>query len=479
MVKKHHHPLLLPFSFFMLMAVISVTGLTQAQEGGQNPTPIVITLTPPVSATPGEWAPAVPSPTGEGSLPPDRFEPNNEASTATVVGLQTEPDLTLSGDDVDAFTGYLKAGQMVSIQTTVYDGLDTRLTLFWSGQLLAENDDRSPVDVGSQIVFTAPADGWYLVLVEKATVYDGRYDLTLSLIEPTATATPWPTATPSPTATLLPSPTPVIQPDLAEPNNTPETAWPVTPGQRATFTVGAGDVDYFTFIAKAGSRYTCETVTDRVDTLLTVWGGSGVSGVNDDRSVGRVDSSLAWAAAAEQPVIIKVEARGGSFGQYEFVCQQAVPVSAPPAMPPVSQPPVTTPLTMTAAITNTGHISLTVRHLGQVQPQTTVATTHIRLLVYYDANNDRQPGPGEGIANVSVLAVDAQGQRLARIFSNAQGEAIFNLKGETIARVIVPFVPGWSARVRVGEMNNDIVLGLPAVRLPVFLPVQNQASGEE
>jgi len=40
-------------------------------------------------------------------------------------------------------------------------------------------------------------------------------------------------------------------------------------------------------------------------------------------------------------------------------------------------------------------------------------------------------------------------------------------------------VPGWSARVRAGEINNDIVLGLPAVRLPVFLPVQNQTGGEE
>jgi len=122
---------------------------------------------------------------------------------------------------------------------------------------------------------------------------------------------------------------------------------------------------------------------------------------------------------------------------------------------------------------------LTVRHLGQRQPPTTVSTTYLRLLVYYDANNDRQPGPGEGIANVSVLAVDSQGQNLARIFTNAQGEAIFNLAGETIARVIVPFVPGWSARVRAGELNNDIVLGLPAVRLPVFLPVQNQTAGAE
>ena len=269
-------------------------------------------------------------------------------------------------------------------------------------------------------------------------------------------------------------------PDLAEPNNSPETAHPVTPGLRDTYTVGASDVDYFTFIAKAGSRYACETVTEQVDTLLTVVD----IGVNDDRGVGRVDSIFTWTATMEQTAVIRVEARGGSFGQYEFGCQSAAPppaaIQPPPSVAPASAPSVpAATMTPTTGITTTESISLTVRHLGQVQPQTTVATTYIRLLVYYDANNDRQPGPGEGIGNVSVLAVDSQGQRLGQVFTNAQGEAIFNLTSETIARVIVPFVPGWSARVRVGETNNDIVLGLPAVRLPVFLPVQNQVSGEE
>ena len=471
MIKKHQH-LLIPFSFVILLAVMAVTGTTQAQDGGQNPTPIVITLTPSGGST------AVP--TEEGALPPDRFEPNNDAQTATAVGLQNEPDLTLTGDDVDYFTGYLKAGQMIRVSTAVYGGVDTRLQLYWGGQLLAENDDRSPTDVGSLVTFTAPADGWYVTAVEKATVYDGTYDLDVALAEPTPTLTPTPTALPSATPTPTPSPTPVILPDLAEPNNSPETARPVTPGLRDTYTVGAGDVDYFTFIAKAGNRYVCETVTDQVDTLLTVMD----IGVNDDRGVGRVDSYFAWTADVEQTAVIRVEARGGSYGQYEFVCQPAAPLPVA-VQPPASSAPAsdlstpTAPLTTTAGITTTGQISLTVRHLGQVQPQTTTPTTHVRLLVYYDANNDRQPGPGEGIANVSVLAVDSQGQRLARVFTNAQGEAIFNLTSETIARVIVPFVPGWSARVRAGEINNDIVLGLPAVRLPVFLPVQNQTGGEE
>lgn len=134
----------------------------------------------------------------------------------------------------------------------------------------------------------------------------------------------------------------------------------------------------------------------------------------------------------------------------------------------------TVPVTATVTVTATERISLTVRHLGRVAPQSDTSVTSVRLLVYYDANNDRAPGPGEGIPNVSVLAVDALGQRLAQVFTNAQGEATFNLHDQaaaSVARIIVPFVPAWSAPVRVGQANDDIVLGLPAVRLPVFFPV--------
>lgn len=484
MIKQHGFLILT--SILLLLIGFSLARPTQAQDDGQNPTPIVIILTP------GDQATAVSSPTPNGSLSPDRFEPNNDPDQAAEVGWQTESDLTLIGDDVDYFTGYLKAGQMVQVSTTVYNGLDTRLKLSWYGQLMAENDDRTPTDLGSTLTFLAPNDGWYIALVEKATAYDGRYDLTVTLTQPTATVTPTatatavPTTTPLPTTTPIPSPTPLIQPDLAEANNSPETALPVTPNLKGTYTVGNGDVDYFTFLAKLGNTYACETVTNQVDTLLTVIGVAAVVGVNDDRSLGRVDSYLSWTSAEEQPIIVKVEARGGSFGQYDFVCQtgQSVPESAMPSAPSMPPASISTPagepaVTSTIALTATDRISLTVQHMGQVQPEANTPTTHIRLLVYYDANNDRQPGPGEGIANVSVLAVDGQGQRLARVFTNIQGEAVFNLTSEAVAQVIVPFVPGWSARIRAGESNNDIVLGLPAVRLPVFLPVQNQVTGEE
>lgn len=367
---KNRRPLIGPLTFLILLLILAFAGTTQAQSGGQNPTPIVISLTPSTpTPVPTE---AEPSPTSETTLPSDRFEPNNEMGTATVIGLQTEPDLNLTGNDLDYFTVYLKQGQLLQADTAVAGGLDSQLKVYFGGQWLAENDDRSPADVGSRVTWAAAADGWYVILVEKATVYDGVYSLTLQLIEPPLTATSTPTLTPTPSLTPTPTPTPTSTPS----------ATPATPG-------------------------------------LPIPPGPGLPG-------------------------------------------------RPSATP-----------TPTPVVTGTVPITLSVTYVGRAEAPAATTTTAIRLLVYYDANNDRSPGPGEGIANVSVLAVDAQGQRIARVFTNAQGEAIFNLVSETVARVIVPFVPAWSARVRAGEANPDIVLGLPAVRLPVFLPVQNQPINEE
>jgi hypothetical protein len=194
--------------------------------------------------------------------------------------------------------------------------------------------------------------------------------------------------------------------------------------------------------------------------------------------VGRVDSYLSWPMTAEEVVIVKVEARGGSYGQYALLCQSLAPPAPPAGPPPGTAPGLAVPsppavLTATTTVTATAPLTLAVAYLGRALPTPPAVTTQVRLLVYYDANNDRQPGPGEGIASVSVLAVDAQGQPLARVFTNSQGEAVFNLNSEAVSRIIVPFVPGWSARVRVDD-TNEIVLGLPAVRLPIFLPVQKR-----
>ncbi len=450
---------------------LALFGFMPSPVQSYNPTPIVVSLTPPGSSTP------LPTPTRADGLAPDRFEPNDNANAAAVITWGTITDLTLIEDDIDVFTGFLKAGQWLQLETFVTGALDTHLVLAWNGQTVADNDDRAATDLGSRVIFVAPADGWYMATVSKVTAANGRYDLAVSLISPTATPTLLPTLTPTPTVTPSPSSTPLAPPDIAEPNETAAVAWPLPLGVRQTFTLSPGDVDTFTFLSKPGQRYTCETVTPLVDTQILLF--DSIAGDtplihNDDRGAGRLDSVLTWTATVEQVVFLQVTARGHSSGAYDLICAFTTPT--PVALPTPTifiAPPTSSPLDI--ALTPTASFSLTLQYLGPVlPPAAATAPIHVHLLIYYDANNDRAPGPGEGVPDVSVLAVDAQGQRLARIFTNADGEATFNLDAAGLDRLLVPFVPGWSARIRSGQANDNLVLGLPAVRLPIFVPVANE-----
>src|SRR5690606_2246884 len=99
-----------------VIVLLAVSGKSDAaQEGGQNPTPIVTNLTPPAEAT---------TATPGSAYGPDRFEPNDDPAAATPIGFQVEAGLTLAGADVDAFTGFLKAGQILRISATPYGQLD-------------------------------------------------------------------------------------------------------------------------------------------------------------------------------------------------------------------------------------------------------------------------------------------------------------------------------------------------------------------
>ncbi|MBK9054730.1 MAG: hypothetical protein IPL78_28635 [Chloroflexi bacterium] len=475
---------------FIVLPILWLASSNNSQAQA-NPTPIVVSLTPGGEPT---VTPTLAS--GTPGLLPDRFEPNDTSAAATLLlTTQNETGLTLIGADIDQFQVYLKAGQIVQATTTVYGGLDTRLSLYQGETLVAQNDDQSATHVGSQVVYAAASDGWLRLVVEKMTAYDGVYDLATVLVAPTLTPTLMPSLTPSPTPSPsatpspTPSPTPLVPADPAEPNDHVALAWPVTPGVQADFSLAPGDVDWFTFIAKAGTTYTCETITNQVDTVLTVQGSNGVIVSNDDRASGRLDSFARWTNASEQTVVIEVTARGGGYGLYQLLCQIAMgqPVSAgasgsgssqpqPTPIPGLTLTPTNT-LTATTGVTTTYPVTLSVRYTGEANVATPTPVTPIRLLIYYDANNDRQPGVGEGIANVLVLATDKLGQVVMTIFTNPEGEVIFNVTGTTVTRLVVPFVPGWSTQIRQGQAN-ELTLGLPAVRLPVFLPVQNRVAEE-
>ena len=83
---------------------------------------------------------------------------------------------------------------------------------------------------------------------------------------------------------------------------------------------------------------------------------------------------------------------------------------------------------------------------------------------------------GEGIANVSVLAVDGQGQCWPGLPTRGGGH--FQPDQRNHCPRHCPLCARLVGPCTCREINNDIVLGLPAVRLPVFLPVQNQTGGE-
>ena len=223
------------------------------------------------------------------------------------------------------------------------------------------------------MTFQAPEDGWVHVLVQPVSPLSGRYDLTAMLVEPTPTNTPLPTMTPSPTMTPLPTATPVVPPDNAEPNNTQEMAYPIVPDTSYALSMGQGDIDTFTLIAKAGNQYTCETVTEEIDTLLTVLAAGAALAGNDDRSPQRIDSYVTWQVEKEQAVTIEVQARGGSTGTYTLTCAHAVPepVMGPLPPAPILATPVlseTAPISATETISTTnvptGAVPLTIRPLG-------------------------------------------------------------------------------------------------------------------
>jgi hypothetical protein len=230
-------------------------------------------------------------------------------------------------------------------------------------------------------------------------------------------------------------------------------------------------VDFFRFLAKAGNHYACRTTTSTVDTLLTVVAADGtVIADNDDWSDGRIDSYVQWTAVNQQEVIVQVSALGGTIGSYELRCQSYIPISVPPPTATVIGTPTPGAITGTHQ-SESNLLSLNVRPILTATP-TPAPPISIRLIVYYDINDNRQPDPGEGIPNVGVLAVDIQGRQLTRIFTNGQGEAVFNAPADSeIDRLVVPFVSSWSARVRAHTGVSEISLGLPAVRLPVFLPL--------
>ena len=495
---KYRFALLLSVILLVLLipALVVVQGTSYAAPGEAkkgNAQYSVFTGTITVTSTPTSSATVVPpTETPTGQHPPDACEPNDDfGSPCSMTVNQTLTDLTLAPvGDLDYFTVYLKAGQIAQAATFPAPGTatDTRMFVYDAGGgLLGENDDRSGVDLGSSVTWSAPADGWFIILVDSAVPLEGQYDLQLSLALPTVTPTPTPTQTPVPTGTPLPtmtpSPTvtPYTQPDNGEPNNSPETAFETVLGTTYKMTLGPGgidDHDFFRVLVKAGNQYRCAAEKPSgVDPTLRVYSGTIGQGEliaeNDDASPTDIGSEVRFAAPYDGPVYVVIESRAG-YGGYTFVCEGVI------YTPPIGGQGTTFTATVAAAPTEepaatATPIRITYRQLPSLQPTATpVEATTIRVQVIYDLNANGAADPDEGIANVSVRAV-SRNNIVGWALTDERGTATITVLGN-VDRVIVPFLSGWNSPAKMG-MVNESTLTIPAVPLPVVMPVIIEGEG--
>jgi Tfp pilus assembly protein PilN len=171
-----------------------------------TPTPTVSPLSPTPSPSPTPTPTSTPTP----QQPPtpdqrDAFEPDQPLPPTITLG-ETQRHNFYPEDDVDQLTFLAEAGRIYRVSTSnLTPGVDTVLTVT-VGTETYTHDDRSPGDLGSDLIVTVPEDRDYqaLVIVENRGAYGPEFYYQISLKQATVTPTPTPTPTPvlSPTATL-------------------------------------------------------------------------------------------------------------------------------------------------------------------------------------------------------------------------------------------------------------------------------------
>lgn len=186
-------------------------------------------------------------------------------------------------DDANAFyTLNLTADETVQI-TAESDAFDTYLELFdVNGSLVAEDDD-SAGDLNSQIVFTAPEDGTYEIVVRGAfdRNADGAYSLT------------------------------VLSGDAAAASQG-STGSAIEPGMEVEGTYNGEYIEY-SFNAQAGTLYTIELSSPDFDTYIELYDANDnyVAEDDDGADIGS-DSRLRFSPTTTGTYIIKVRSFGMS-----------------------------------------------------------------------------------------------------------------------------------------------------------------------
>ncbi len=306
------------------------------------------------------------------------------------------------------------------------------------------------------------------------TMLSAEYVLDVFQIAATPTPTPGPTSTPTPTPTPTPVPTqaPPGTPDRFEPNYDFDHAATIATGlayDNLNFVPLGGaaeDNDFYKLWVKPGLLYTCETLNlaPGLDTNIILYDASrnGLGG-NDDVTPGDYRSRISYLSTYEGWLYVLV-GHGGRFpysevqnSTYSLRCTVEVPglpTPAPTATPRPTHTPVPKDWTPTPETfispqptpTPTAQAELSVRLLSTPAPPAAEATpaprfVPVTLVVYYDVNNDRAPGAGEGVMGLRVLFYDTLAdERVGEGTTDENGRLETTLSVRGGIRISVPYL---------------------------------------
>ncbi len=396
--------------------------------------------------------------------------------------------------DVDTFWVWSPGGpgHRFRLTTEVDPGVYTEVTIYDpSGSAITGLTDMDPGS-GTIIEWSTAVEGIYKIKIENQEPLphdaDETYDLIVTDISPTPTPTLTPTPTPGgelDTAT----PTPVRGADRFEPNFDFDHATLIgldVVYDNLNFVPWGGfgeDNDFFRLWVRSGVLYTCETfdLAPAANTNMIFYSApnfdAGFAGNDDVVPFDPNDpyrSRITFFSTFDGYLYILIGQVGevtpveGQDLSYKFNCRVSMPgtATATPTLPPTETPfpsatpwPTSTPAPgETPRPTNTPVPTLTpsptpqrltIRPLTTPTPPPAAAPPSptpapgyytVELLLYYDQNEDHQPGAGEGIAAVSAQLYDVvTGELLAQGYTDDTGYLRFSVSTTRGMRLSVPF----------------------------------------
>jgi len=420
----------------------------------------------------------------------DDYEPNDHITQTYQLPVATSVTLEdlnfYPPGDEDWFQLWTKAGKWYQVTTSNLLDADTYLEIVRddTSHSVVGSDDDGAGGYASKFAWQAEYDGVYYIRVRAYG--SGVCDLTVEEIEE---STPEPTSTPG-TAPTNPEADRCDETGLGNYDFDHACVISANVSEKFSFCpppYGGPDNDFFKVWVKPGLLFECATsdLAPGVDPNMIVYDHNrNAIGGNDDVEPGDYNSYFAYYATYEGWLYLLVGTGDRTpsdvcNSDYVLRCDAYVPGQATPTATPTAaagqQTPTSTPSSPSATSTPSGPPAtptpaeaLTIRPLTTPTPVpvTTPAPRFIpiKLLVYYDGNDDRQPGAGEGIAGISVQAYEAAtNQLLAQGFTDEQGNLEFTVASEGPVRVDVPFF-GFSQLVA-GE-GASVYLRVPPQPLP-------------